>query len=179
MSSHSDDEDSCARKKRVTDAATALAAAFVGPAGASPLQECMPGLFDVPFQSTDLDDLGGLYDLKQPGQAVLYVGLIAADYRIARLETENRALRAALASGDALNESSLTLFPGLGSFMNAMNSDMKQVSVTGRMPQLRHFEQRVRNSDTRAKIADAGRALQLESARIAAAKATEAERRVG
>lgn len=35
MSSHSDDEDSYAREKRVTDAAAALAAAFVGPTGDS------------------------------------------------------------------------------------------------------------------------------------------------
>lgn len=161
MSNRDDDEDFCTRKKRMTDAAAALAAAFIGPAGASPLQECMPGVFDVPFQASDLDDFGGLYDLKQPGQAVLYVGLIAADYRIARLETENRALRAALAGGPALDDSSLKFFPSPTSFIDAMNSDMKQVKVTGRMPQLRHFEQRVRNAETRAKLADAGRALEL------------------
>jgi hypothetical protein len=161
--------------KKAMYAAAALAAAFVGPAGACPLEECMPGLSDVPSQSRDLDDFGGLYDLKQPGQAVLHVGLIAADYRIALLEAENRALRTALTGDRALDDSSLNFFPSPASFMDAMNSDMKQVNVTGRMPQLRHFEQRVRNAETRAKIVDAGRALELESARIATAKAAEAE----
>ncbi len=50
-----------------------------------------------------------------------------------------------------------------------MKSDLIQTETTGRMPQLRHFEQRVRNADTRAKIADASRALVIESAQIAAA----------
>ncbi len=133
----------------------------------------MPGLSEAPFQSRDLDDFGGLYDLKQPGQAVLNVGLIAADYRIALLEAENRALRTALAGGRALDDSSLKFFPSPTSFIDAMNSDMKQVKVTGRMPQLRHFEQRVRNAETRAKLADAGRALGLGYTRIAAETTAE------
>ncbi|MFU3726175.1 hypothetical protein ACM7JF_00935 [Pseudomonas aeruginosa] len=159
--------------KKAMYAAAALAAAFIGPAGACPLQECMPGLSDALFQSRDLDDFGGLYDLKQPGQAVLHVGLIAADYRIALLEAENRALRAALTGSRALDDSSLKFFPSPASFMDAMNSDMKQVNVTGRMPQLRHFEQRVRNAETRAKLTDAGRALGSESTRIAAETSAE------
>ncbi len=161
--------------KKLMYAAAALAAAFIGPAGACPLQECMPGLPEAPFQSRDLDDFGGLYDLKQPGQAALHVGLIAADYRIALLEAQNRALLTALAGGGTPDESSLKFFPSPTSFIDAMNSDMKQVEVTGRMPQLRHFEQRVRNAETRAKLADAGRALELESAQISAAKAVKAE----
>ncbi|AYW42610.1 TPA: hypothetical protein ACKPYC_001437 [Pseudomonas aeruginosa] len=159
--------------KKAMYAAAALAAAFIGPAGACPLQECMPSLSEAPFQSRDLDDFGGLYDLKQPGQAVLHVGLIAADYRIALLEAENRALRAALTGSRALDDSSLKFFPSPASFMDAMNSDMKQVNVTGRMPQLRHFEQRVRNAETRAKLTDAGRALGSESTRIAAETSAE------
>lgn len=159
--------------KKAMYAAAALAAAFIGPAGACPLQECMPGLSDAPFQSRDLDDFGGLYDLKQPGQAVLHVELIAADYRIALLEAENRALRAALTGSRALDDSSLKFFPSPASFMDAMNSDMKQVNVTARMPQLRHFEQRVRNAETRAKLTDAGRALGSESTRIAAETSAE------
>ncbi|HCF1624155.1 hypothetical protein [Pseudomonas aeruginosa] len=159
--------------KKAMYAAAALASAFIGPAGACPIEECMPGLSEAPFQSRDLDDFGGLYDLNQPGQAVLHVGLIAADYRIALLEAENRALRTALAGGRALDDSSLKFFPSATSFIDAMNSDMKQVRVTGRMPQLRHFEQRVRNAETRAKLADAGRALELGYTRIAAETTAE------
>lgn len=161
--------------KKMMFAAAALAAAFIGPAGACPIEECMPGLVEAPFQSRDQDDFSGLYDLRQPGQVVLHVGLIAADYRAALLEAENRALRNALAAGREPDESSLKFFPSPASFMDAMNSDMKQVEITGRMPQLRHFEQRVRNAETRAKLADAGRTLELESAQIAAAKAAKAE----
>ena len=153
---------------RTLIAASALVAVFTGQVGACPLEDCLPGLSEPQFQSRDQDMLG-LYDLKQSGQAAMHVGLIAADFRIALLETENRALRLALATGTPPDVSSLKFYPSLNSFLDAMKSDLIQTETTGRMPQLRHFEQRVRNADTRAKIADASRALVIESAQIAAA----------
>lgn len=152
---------------RTLIAATALVAIFTGQVGACPLEDCLPGLSEPQFQSRD--DMLGLYDLRQSGQAAMHVGLIAADFRIALLETENRALRLALATGTPPDVSSLKFYPSLNSFLDAMKSDLIQTETTGRMPQLRHFEQRVRNADTRAKIADASRALVIESAQIAAA----------
>lgn len=152
---------------RTLIAASALVAVFTGQVGACPLEDCLPGLSEPQFQSRE--DMLGLYDLKQPGQAAMHVGLIAADFRIALLETENRALRVALATGTPPDDSSLRFYPSLNSFLDAMKSDLIQMETTGRMPQLRHFEQRVRNADTRAKIADASRALTIESAQIAAA----------
>jgi hypothetical protein len=152
---------------RTLIAASALVAIFTGQVGACPLEDCLPGLSEPQFQSRD--DMLGLYDLRQSGQAAMHVGLIAADFRIALLETENRALRLALATGTPLDVSSLKFYPSLNSFLDAMKSDLIQTETTGRMPQLRHFEQRVRNADTRAKIADASRALVIESAQIAAA----------
>lgn len=152
---------------RTLIAASALVAIFTGQVGACPLEDCLPGLSEPQFQSRD--DMLGLYDLRQSGQAAMHVGLIAADLRIALLETENRALRLALATGTPPDVSSLKFYPSLNSFLDAMKSDLIQIETTGRMPQLRHFEQRVRNADTRAKIADASRALVIESAQIAAA----------
>lgn len=152
---------------RTLIAASALVAIFTGQVGACPLEDCLPGLSEPQFQSRD--DMLGLYDLRQSGQAAMHVGLIAADFRIALLETENRALRLALATGTPPDVSSLKFYPSLNSFLDAMKSDLIQTETTGRMPQLRHFEQRVRNADTRAKIADASRALVIESAKIAAA----------
>lgn len=152
---------------RTLIAASALVAIFTGQVAACPLEDCLPGLSEPQFQSRD--DMLGLYDLRQSGQAAMHVGLIAADFRIALLETENRALRLALATGTPPDVSSLKFYPSLNSFLDAMKSDLIQTETTGRMPQLRHFEQRVRNADTRAKIADGARALVIESAQIAAA----------
>lgn len=152
---------------RTLIAASALVAVFTGQVGACPLDDCLPGLSEPQFQSRD--DMLGLYDLKQPGQAAMHVGLIAADFRIALLQTEIRALRIALATGTPPVDSSLKFYPSQSSFVDAMKSDLIQVETTGRMPQLRHFEQRVRNADTRAKIADGSRALIIQSAQIAAA----------
>lgn len=153
---------------RTLIAASALIAVFTGQAGACALEDCLPGLSEPQFQSRDQDMLG-LYDLKQPGQGAMHVGLIAADFRIALLQTEIRALRIALATGTPPDDSSLKFYPSQGSFVDAMKSDLIQVETTGRMPQLRHFEQRVRNAETRAKIADGSRALIIQSAQIAAA----------
>lgn len=118
-----------------------------------------------------LEDLLGMYDLEQSGQVAMYVGLIAATYRIALLEAENRSLR--IVAGNPAADNSIKLFPGVSTFMDAMNSDLRQVQATSRMPNLMHFEKRVRNAETRSKIADAGRALEIEIAGFVAAKAAE------
>ncbi|WP_312723472.1 hypothetical protein [Stutzerimonas nitrititolerans] len=111
------------------------------------------------FESRDEDALG-IFNLSQPGQAVMHIGLIAADYRIGLLEAENRALRSAYESGASLNESSRDLFPDLRALRNAYLSDLPTIQ-TGRMPELSRFERRLWNADTRAKIIDAARALQI------------------
>ncbi|VXC94913.1 conserved hypothetical protein [Pseudomonas sp. 8Z] len=111
------------------------------------------------FESRDEDALG-IFNLSQPGQAVMHIGLIAADYRIGLLEAENRALRSAYASGTSLNESSRDLFPDLRALRDAYLSDLLTIQ-TGRMPELSRFERRLWNADTRAKIIDAARALQI------------------
>lgn len=118
-----------------------------------------------------LEGLLGLHDLEQPGQVTMYVGLIAATYRIALLEAENRSLR--IATGNPAVDNNIKFFPKIGTFMDAMNSDLMQAQATGRMPNLMHFEQRVRNAETRSKIADAGRALEIEIAGFVAAKAAD------
>ncbi len=96
---------------RTLIAASALVAIFTGQVGACPLEDCLPGLSEPQFQSRD--DMLGLYDLRQSGQAAMHVGLIAADLRIALLETENRALRLALATGTPPDVSSLKFYPSL------------------------------------------------------------------
>ena len=109
-----------------------------------------------------LDSLLSMYELKQPGQIAMYAGLIAATYRIALLEAENRSLR--IVTGNLAVDNSIRFFPEVNAFMDAMSSDLKQVQATGRMPNLMHFEKRVRNAETRSKIADAGRALEIKQA---------------
>ncbi|UUY09009.1 hypothetical protein LRS11_02960 [Pseudomonas sp. J452] len=127
------------------------------------------------FESRDEDAIG-VFDLRQPGQAVMHIGLIAADYRIGLLEAEIRSLRIALMSGTPPNDSSLELFPSLEALRDAYLSDLLTMK-TGRMPELNRFERRLSNADTRAKITDAARALQIESAHLAARKAAgKAER---
>lgn len=118
-----------------------------------------------------LEGLLDMYDLEQPGQVAMYVGLIAATYRIALLEAENRSLR--IVTGNPAVDNSIKFFPEVSTFMDAMNSDLRQVQATGRMPNLMHFEQRVRNAETRSKVADAGRALEIEIAGFVAAKQLE------
>ena len=107
-----------------------------------------------------LESLLSMYELKQPGQIAMYAGLIAATYRIALLEAENRSLR--IVTGNLAVDNSIRFFPEVTAFMDAMNSDLRQAQATGRMPKLMHFEQRVRNAETRSKISDAGRALKNE-----------------
>ncbi|MGY8829219.1 MAG: hypothetical protein ACKVIS_06660 [Pseudomonadales bacterium] len=118
-----------------------------------------------------LEGLLGMYNLEQPSQVTMYIGLIAATYRIALLEAENRSLR--IMAGNPAADDSIKLFPEVNTFMDAMNSDLRQVQATGRMPNLMHFEQRVRNAETRSKIADAGRALEIEIVGFVAAKAAD------
>lgn len=143
------DEAGCARAKEKyplisTDNALAdLAKIFVGQAS-----------------TYQLEVLLGMYELEQPGQIAMYAGLIAATYRIALLEAENRSLR--IVTGNLAVDNSIRFFPDVNAFMDAMNSDLRQAQATGRMPKLMHFEQRVRNAETRSKIADAGRALEIE-----------------
>jgi len=128
------------------------------------------------FESRDEDALG-IFNLRQPGQAVMHIGLVAADYRIGLLEAENRALRSAYESGTSLNESSRDLFPDLRALRDAYLSDLLTIH-TGRMPELSRFERRLFNADTRAKIIDAARALQIESAHLAARKAPDKVERI-
>lgn len=109
-----------------------------------------------------LEVLLGMYELEQPGQIAMYAGLIAATYRIALLEAENRSLR--IVTGNLAVDNSIRFFPEVNAFIDAMNSDLTQVQATGRMPNLMHFEKRVRNAETRSKIADAGRTLEIKQA---------------
>lgn len=118
-----------------------------------------------------LEGLLGMYNLEQPSQVTMYIGLIAATYRIALLEAENRSLR--IATENPAVDNSIKFFPKISAFMDAMNSDLMQAQATGRMPNLMHFEQRVRNAEIRSKIADAGRALEIEIAGFVAAKAAD------
>lgn len=123
------------------------------------------------FESRDEDALG-IFNLRQPGQAVMHIGLIAADYRIGLLEAENRALRSAFESGTSLNESSRELFPDLRALRGAYLSDLQTIQ-TGRMPELSRFERRLWNADTRAKIIDAARALQIENTSLTPRKSAD------
>lgn len=150
----------------------AVSAFFMAPASACPISECMPESAEAAFESRDLVDL---YDLKQPGQALLHVSQIGSDYTSAVLAAEARAFRLAALTGEEPDFSSLKFFPSPSSYFDAINSDVLQVEVTGRMPQLRHFEQRVRNADARAQLADAGRKLEFESGIAAALKQKKAE----
>lgn len=154
------DESGCARTKdkcplvSTENAVADLAKIFIGQAS-----------------TYQLENLLGMYDLEQPSQVAMYAGLIAATYRIALLEAENRSLL--IATENPAVDNSIKFFPEVSTFMDAMHSDLRQVQATGRMPNLMHFEQRVRNAETRSKIADAGRALEIKSAGFVAAQATE------
>lgn len=149
----------------------AVSSFFMVPANACPTSECLPESAKEAFESRDLVEF---YDLRQPGQATLHVSKIGSDYTTAVLAAEARAFRLAALTGEKPDFSSLKFFPRPESLFDALNSDLLQVEVTGRMPQLRHFEQRVLNADARAQLADAGRKLEFESGIAAALKQKQA-----
>ncbi|MCO7577815.1 MULTISPECIES: hypothetical protein [Pseudomonas chlororaphis group] len=140
------------RAQKMILAATDLAAAFIGTTKVCPIDECLPALTN----QTDYQ----IYDLRQPAQAVLHIGLVSSQYRIAKLETEIRAMRLALSKGAfAPDLNSLNLFPSEDSLFATFEPDLQQVETTGQMPQLRSFQQRLHNAWIKSLIADGGRAL--------------------
>ena len=150
MNIHSDNVDFRAQKMIL--AATDLATALIATTEACPIDECLPALAD----HNDYQ----IYDLRQPGQAVLHIGMVSSQYRIAKLETEIRAIRLALTKGSHLPDlSSLNLFPSEKSLFATFEPDLQQVDATGQMPKLRSFQQRLHSAWIRSLIADDGRAL--------------------
>lgn len=150
MSIHSDNVD--IRSQEMILAATDLATALIGTTEACPIDECLPAL-------ADHNDYR-IYDLRQPGQAVLHIGMVSSQYRIAKLETEVRAMRLALSKGAlATDLNSLNLFPSEDSLFATLEPDLQQVETTGQMPQLRIFQQRLHNAWIKSLIADGGRTL--------------------
>jgi len=150
MNTHSDNGQFRAQKMLLT--AIDLASALIGTTEACPIDECLPALTDHIHDQ--------IYDLRQPGQAVLHIGLVSSQYRIAKLETEIRAMRLALSKNAlAPDLSSLNLFPSEYSLFVTFESDLHQVEETGHMPQLRKFQQRLHSAWIKSLIADGGRAL--------------------
>ncbi len=150
MASHDGDENF--RVQKMILAATDLAAAFISTTKACPIDECLPALTNQPDYK--------IYDLRQPAQAVLHIGLVSSQVRIAKLETEIRAMRLALAKGTlAPDLNSLNLFPSENSLFAIFESDLQQVTATGQMPKLRSFQQRLHSAWIRSLIADDGRTL--------------------
>lgn len=150
MNTHSDNGHFRAQKMLLT--AIDLAAALIGTTEACPIDECLPALTDHIHDQ--------IYDLRQPGQAVLHIGLVSSQYRIAKLETEIRAMRLALSKGTlAPDLNSLNLFPSENSLFATFEHDLQQIDATGQMPKLRSFQQRLHNAWIKSLIADDGRAL--------------------
>ncbi|WP_449106292.1 hypothetical protein [Pseudomonas mohnii] len=150
MASH--DGDGNFRAQKMILAAADLAAALIGTTKACPIDECLPALTDHTHNK--------IYDLRQPGQAVLHIGLVSSQYRIAKLETEIRAMRLALSKGTlAPDLNSLNLFPSENSLFETLEPDLEQIKITGQLPQLRNFQQRLHNAWIKSLIADDGRAL--------------------
>lgn len=129
--------------KKLAFVAAAMIAAFVGNAVACPIEECMPELAKKVEAQEARDSIN---DLRDPAQAAMHAGLVAAEYRVAILEAENRALIRAVELNQKPDLASLRLFPSPHALYDAVSSDVLQVTVTGRMPQLEHFQRRVKHA---------------------------------
>lgn len=116
---------------------------------ACPLEECMPqGASQKPSWRAEEARawLMQFHDLKNPAQAVLHLSLAAVSHRAAVLDAENRALRRALETGTEPDFSSARMLPSTHSLESAIASDLRQIFVTGRAPQLEHIDRRISES---------------------------------
>lgn len=152
--------------KKIAVVIAALIASFS--VSACPVQECAPGDFAAALaaqqEKAALTQRGIAWleeqrNLKNPVEFVQHGGWVAAKLAIAMLEAENRALRRALETGEEPDYTSVRQLPTFAALSDAMNSDLLQVFVTGRMPQTEHFEKRLQASVDRSLIEEAGEKL--------------------